>query len=257
MYYCSSAMPSCRQGFRRMAAFAAAALACVCLAACRNIVSMQYEYDEEVYLELDGSATVYVNASVPALVALRGAPLDVDPRARLDRNDVREFFASPVTEVQSITTSRRDNRRYVHVRLETRDIRRLNQAPPFAWSRYALAEKDGLAVYRQEVGVSAGKDVGNVGWTGQEMVAFRFHLPSRIPFHNAPSRDIERGNIIRWEQPLASRIKGEPVGIEVHMETESILMQTLTLFGLTIVAALATLALAVWFVMRRKGAALH
>jgi hypothetical protein len=86
------------------------------------------------------------------------------------------------------------------------------------------------------------------------MVAFRFHLPSRIPFHNAPSREIERGNIVRWEQPLDSRLQGQPLAIEVHMETESILVQTLLLFAITMVAALATMALAVWFVMRRRGA---
>ena len=240
-----------------MLALAAIFLVASGLGGCRSVISMQYEYDEEIYLDLDGSATVYVNASVPALVALRGAPLDVDPRARLDRNDVRAFFESPVTQVESVTTSRRDNRRYVHVRLEVNDIRRLSDAAPFAWSRYSLAGKDQLAVYQQQVGASVGKEVGNVGWTGQEMVAFRFHLPSRIPFHNAPSRTIERGNIIRWEQPLTSRIKGEPIAIEVHMETQSILTQTLVLFGITIIAALATLALAIWFVMRRKGAPIH
>lgn len=224
--------------------------------ACRSVLSMQYEYDEEIYLELDGSATVYVNASVPALVALRGAPLDVDPRARLDRNDVRAFFESPVTDVESVTTSRRDNRRYVHVRLAVDDVRRLSEAAPFAWSRYSLNEKGELAVFSQEIGASIGRDVGNVGWNGSEMVAFRYHLPSRIPFHNAPSRAIERGNIVRWEQPLASRLQGEPLAIEVHMETESILVQTLLLFAITIVAALATLGAAIWFVMRRKGAEL-
>lgn len=223
---------------------------------CRSVLYMEYEYDEEIYLELDGSATVYVNASVPALVALRGAPLDVDPKARLDRDEVRAFFESPVTQVESVTTSRRDNRRYVHVRLEVSDIRRLSDAAPFAWSTYTLNEKDELAVFRQDVGKPTGHEVGNVGWSGDEMVAFRYHLPSRIPFHNAPSREVERGNIIRWEQPLASRLQGEPLGIEVHMETESILMETLALFALTIVAALATLATAVWFVMRRKGAEL-
>jgi hypothetical protein len=223
---------------------------------CRSVLAMEYEYDEEIYLELDGSATVYVNASVPALVALRGAPLDVDPKARLDRDDVRAFFESPVTQVESVTTSRRDNRRYVHVRLGVSDIRRLSDAAPFAWSRYTLQEKEELVVFRQEVGKPTGLDVGNVGWSGNEVVAFRYHLPSRIPFHNAPSREVERGNIIRWEQPLASRLKGEPIGIEVHMETESILMQTLALFALTIIAALTTLGAAIWFVMRRKGAEL-
>jgi hypothetical protein len=221
---------------------------------CRSVLSVQYEYDEEIYLALDGSATVYVNASVPALVALRGAPLAVDSSARLDRNDVRAFFESPVTEVASVTTSRRDNRRYVHVRLEVADIRRLHEADPFAWSRYSLASTDGLVVFRQVVGPSAGHEVGNVGWTGEERVAVRLHLPSRVPFHNAQGREIERGNIIRWEQSLAERLEGEPLGIEVHMERESILFQTLALFGVTLVLALTTLALAIWWVMRRKGA---
>ena len=31
-----------------------------------------YEYDERVELSLDGSAVVDINASIPALVALRG-----------------------------------------------------------------------------------------------------------------------------------------------------------------------------------------
>jgi hypothetical protein len=224
------------------------------LSGCRSVLSPKYEYDEELYVSLDGSATLYVNASVAALVALRGAPLDPDPRARLDRNDVRAFFASPVTDVANVSTSRRDNRRYVHVRMDVPDVRRLSEAPAFAWSRYTLTTNDDVAVYKQEVGPSAGRDVGNVGWTGEELVAFRLHLPSRVPFHNAPSRAIERGNIIRWEQPLAARLNGEPLTLEVHMEPQSILFQTLTLFALTVLAALVTMGVAIWWVMRRKGA---
>jgi hypothetical protein len=247
-------MPAPRLGIPRTRGLAALLVAVLGLASCRSVLSVKYEYDEEVYLELDGSATVYVNASVPALVALRGAPLEVDSRARLDRNDVRAFFESPVAEVESVTTSRRDNRRYVHVRLDVPDIRRLHDAAPFAWSRYSLTGDEDLAVFQQVIGPSAARDVGNVGWSGDERVAFRLHLPSRVPFHNAQSREIERGNIIRWEQSLAERLEGEPLAIEVHMETESILFQTLALFGVTIVLALATLALAIWWVMRRKGA---
>ena len=257
MYYGSLTMPSlCRLCVRRLAAGLVMLIVALAFAGCRSVLSVKYEYDEEIYLELDGSATVYVNASVPALVALRGAPLDVDPRARLDRNDVRAFFESSVAEVESVTTSRRDNRRYVHVRLNVSDIRRLSEAAPFAWSRYALGEKDDIAVFRQEIGAAAGRDVGDVGWTGNELVAFRYHLPSRIPWHNAPNGTIERGNIVRWEQPLASRVKGEPVAIEVHMEQDSILAKTLSLFAITIVAALAPFGLAIWWVMRRKGAEL-
>ena len=45
-----------------------------------------------MYLRLDGSATVNVNASVASLVALRGVDLPVDPKARLDRGRVRALF---------------------------------------------------------------------------------------------------------------------------------------------------------------------
>ncbi len=200
---------------------------------CGSLLSAKYEYDEEAYLALDGSATIYVNASVPALVALRGAPLAVDSRARLDRNDVRAFFEAPGVTVESVTTSRRDNRRYVHARLQVDDIRRLGGTPGFSWSQYSFTRDDQSAVFRQKVGASVGRDVGDVGWTGRELVAFRLHLPSRVPFHNAPSREIERGNIIRWEQPLVDRLKGEPLSIEVHMEPNSILVQTLVLFAIT------------------------
>jgi hypothetical protein len=224
---------------------------------CGSVLSVKYEYDEDIHLALDGTATVYVNASVPALIALRGAELNPDPRSRLDRAKVRDLYRSAVTEVVSTTTSRRDQRQYVHLRIEVADITQLGRVAPFAWSTYALERKDPILIYKQVVGASAGRDVGNVGWRGNELVAVRLHLPSRVPFHNAQGRSVERGNIIRWEQPLAARLKGEPLAIEVHMETESILVRTLTLFGLMAVLALSTMALGIWWVMRRKGHPLH
>lgn len=220
---------------------------------CRSVLRPEYEYDEDVQLALDGSAVINVSASVPALVALRGADLDPDPRARLDRLKVRDFFASPVLEVANVSTSRRDNRRYVHVRLEVPDIRRLHEAPAFAWSRYAMSEQDDRIVYRQDMQASADRDVGGVGWRGDELMAVRLHLPSRVPWHNAPSRTIERGNIIVWEQPLSERLAGQPLAIEVHLETTSILGHTLGLFGITIVLAALTFVVAIWWTMRMGG----
>ena len=224
------------------------------VSACRNVIARKYEYEEDVYLRLDGSATVYVNAAVPALVALRDAPLPLDPSARLDRNDVRAFYQGPGVTVGSVSLSRREGRRYVHVRLEVEDIRRLSERPPFAWSRYRFVDRGDLWVFTQEMTAAAGKEVGNVGWQGNELVAVRLHLPSRIPFHNAPSRTVERGNILSWEQPLTARVKGAPLAIEVHMERDSILFQTLALFGGMALLALAALALFIWWV-RRMGAA--
>ena len=53
-------------------AFALVLIAVLASIACGNVIARKYEYEEEIFLALDGSATVYVNASVPALVALRG-----------------------------------------------------------------------------------------------------------------------------------------------------------------------------------------
>src|SRR6267378_6617748 len=87
-----------------------------------GVLKKQYEYEEELYLALDGSATLNVNASVPALVALRGVDLNVSPRARFDRDRVRAFFQGPGTIVRAISSSRRHGRRFVHVSLDVADV---------------------------------------------------------------------------------------------------------------------------------------
>ncbi|MEZ5287043.1 MAG: hypothetical protein R2712_20000 [Vicinamibacterales bacterium] len=232
-------------------------MACVLLlvAGCgTGLLSPKYEYEEEVYVSLDGSATVYVNAAVPALVALRGMDLPLDPRARLDRDRIRQLFESPVTHVANVSLSRRDGRRYAHLRIDVDDVRRLGEAAPFAWSRYRFEVGEESAEFTQRVGQPEGRDVGDVGWTGDELVAFRLHLPSRVTFHNSPSRAVERGNIIAWEQPLSERIAGTPVDIDVRMDSASILANTLLLFGTMMVLVAITFAAFIWFI-RRRGAA--
>jgi hypothetical protein len=226
--------------------------AVVLLVACgSNPLSRKYEYEEEVYVNLDGSATVYVNAAVPALVALRGADLPLDPAARFDRQDVRALFEAPVARVASVSMSRRDGRRYVHVRLDVDDIRRLGDAPMFAWSSYRFDVAGDTTEYSQAVDGAAGRDVGNVGWSGRELVAFRLHLPSRVTFHNSPAKEIRRGNIIVWEQSLADRRQGTPLAIDVKMDSESILANTLLLFGGMIVLVALTFVVFIWFIRSR------
>jgi hypothetical protein len=130
------------------------------------------------------------------------------------------------------------------------DIRQLHRQRMFAWSTYRFDRQSDSFVYRQRVGAPAGRPM-EIGWTGGEQVAFKMHIPSEIPYHNAPSRKTERGNILRWEQPLAARLKGEPLDVEVRMESESILYSTLLLFGFTIVAAAITFGAVIWWVVRR------
>jgi len=231
---------------------AAVALALACAAASTGCSGLfkQYEYEEDVYLALDGSATVYVNGSLAALNALRGSRFDTAPSARFKADEVRAFFSTPVTHVVSVTDSRRNNRRFAHVKLAVGDIRRLSDAPPFAWSRYDFSLDNGLFDYRQTVGAPAGGRPPDVGWNGRELVAFRLHLPSTVVEEPAGARH-ERGNILVWEQPLADRLAGRPLVLSARMETESILAHTLLLFGAAAGAALAALAVVVWWIARR------
>ena len=239
------------QRLNRAAALALVALAATFALGCASGgLFRQYEYEEDIYLSLDGTATVYVNSSVPALDALRGASLDTSPTARLDREAVRRFYTSPVTRVAQVSQSRRSGRRFLHVRLEVDDIRRLGATIPFQWSRYEFRRQDELYVYQQTLGASANKSVGDVGWRGDELVAFRLHLPSKIAYHNARTENFKRGNILVWEQTLRDRLRGEPLVLDARMQTQSILYRTLLLFGATFIAVAVTFAVVIVLVLR-------
>ena len=90
-------------------------------------------------------------------------------------------------------------------------------------------------------------------------MAFRLHLPSRIRDHNARDieedvpLDVQRGNILSWEQYLTDRLDGRPVAIQVRMDAESILYRTLWLFGGAFAAAVLLLGTIIWLTVR-KGA---
>jgi len=208
----------------------------------------QYEYDETVDLSLDGSATVYVNGSIPALVALHGVDFDVDPLARFNRAAIRRLYTAPGVMVRQLTTSRRNGRRFVHITLDVDDVQTLSALGPLSWSRYRLNRANGEYMFTQTIQGSAHRPVPGVEWTGRELVAFRLHLPSRVL---SSTDNLKRGNIVVWEQPFADRLAGAPTRFETRMETQSILFHTLLLFSLTFLAAVATLAVIVWLVVRQ------
>jgi hypothetical protein len=237
--------------------FAAVAAATACRG---GLLGKQYEYEEDLYLSLDGTATLVVNASLPALVALRGFDLDTSTTTRLDRDKIRAVYQSAVTNVTHVSPPwRRAGRRFVQVRIAVSDVRRLSETAPFSWSHYALTVQDGKAVFEQKVGASALRPgtLKQVGWNGSETVAFRLHLPSRILWHNSRDldsnqpNDVSRGNILSWEQHLADRLDGAPVDIRVEMDNQSILHRTLWLFVGAFAAAIVVLASLIWWAMRK------
>ncbi len=233
-----------------------ALLAVLMLSACSGGGGLfkAYEYEEEMFPALDGTATLYVNSSVPALNALRGSHFDTNPARPPDREEVRAFFDTPQAKVTRITFSRRSNRRYVHVRFDVANIETLGAAGPFAWSTYSFKRDGELFYYKQNVGAATGAAVGDVGWDGDEIIAFRMHLPSKIAYHNAGAGNPGRGNILTWEQSLRERLRGTPLTLDARMETESILYRTIALFGATFVVVALLFVVIIWRVLRRGAA---
>jgi hypothetical protein len=247
--------------FRLAAAVVSLAIVLGTMGCGGGLFGKQYEYEEDLYLSLDGSAEIIINTSLAALKALRG--VDIDPRlSQEDRDKLRAAYRSPVSEVKRIGRPwTRNGRRFVQLRLEVTDISKLPKDGPLSWSRYELIEQGGQHVYRQTVTASALRPgtLQNVGWNGSELVAFRLHLPSRIQYHNArdletnETSDVQRGNILAWEQHLSDRLAGQPVQIEVRMDSQSILYRTLWLFAGAFAAAVLVLVIAIWLTIR-KGA---
>jgi len=186
---------------------------------------------------------------------MHGIDLDTRPTARLDRAAVRQFFTSGAASVTRLSTSRRKGRRFIHLRLEVSDVGQLSQAAPFSWATYQMYRKGDQYIYKQTVGAPVGHQVGDVGWRGNELVAFRLHLPARILYHDAPSKMVERGNILVWEQTLADRLKGTPIHIEARMENQSILYSAITLFGAMAVVVVVLFTGIIWWVVRKGRAA--
>jgi hypothetical protein len=233
-------------------------LAAAAAAGCSTVFGRQYEYEEELYLSVDGSASVIVNTSLAALDALRGLSVGPigEPPDRERARQIIERVGCPVTAVGRPWT--RNGRRFIQVRLATPDVRTLSACPLLSWSTYALApmEESGLR-YQQRVGAPAATGgADTAGWSGQEVVAFRLHLPSRIRYQNVKrldgsNGDTERGNILTWEQMLTDRRAGKPLDLEVRMDATSILNVAVVLFLGALVAAVLTLLLVVWLVRRR------
>ena len=234
-------------------ALALTALAILLLASCARPFGRQYEYEEELYVELDGSATVTVNTSLAALAALHGLDVPLDPAAAVDRDAIRAMYSSPVTTVTRVSRPwRRDGRRFVQIRLDVSDVRQLPSVKPFAWARYGFTRLGERLEFVQELGAPEGRAVGDVGWDGNEVVAIRLHIPSRVTWHNAPSQLVERGNILTWEQPLKARLAGEPLHVDARFGSQRILVLTVTLFLAAMAAAAVTVSgLLLWVV--RKG----
>src|SRR5436190_1019555 len=265
-----------RQMLLRVRAAAVAIVLAASVAACNSRggpLGTEYEYEEDLTLSLNGSATLVVNASISALVALRGLPLNPDPRTRGDqlKEQIQALYASPYTRVGRISAWTRHGRRFVGIHLSVSDVRALWQTAPFSWAKIELREQGEQVVFRETLSKPAAPPdaLAKAGLTGNEIVAFRLHLPARIRFQNShyldrpESRPTSRGNILTWEQRFGQRLAGLPIAyaedrtsdvMEVRTDRASILYRTLWLFALAFATALLVIAGLIWLTIRRAPA---
>jgi hypothetical protein len=243
---------------RRRLGGAIGGLALALIAACSNPLGRQYEYEEQLYLSVNGSATVVIDASIAALVALRGMSLDPSIRTSVDREKIRALFETNGCEGVDVGQPWvRRGRRFVQVHVTASRVRDLERCAPLSWSRYQFTREADTIEFVQDVGPPTPGDPGDVNWNGSELVGFKLHAPSTVFFHNV--RRLEdgtagapaRGNILTWEQRLADRRAGAPIRMEVRMGAESILFRTLWLFASAFAAAVAVLGGLIWITVRR------
>ena len=86
--------------------------------------------------------------------------------------------------------------------------------------------------------------------TGDELIAFRVHVPSVVEYHNAGPGNLRRGNIVVWEQSLQTGCGATPLELEVQMQPQSILYRTLILFASMLAAVALLFGVTVWRVVR-------
>jgi hypothetical protein len=248
--------------FVRFASRAMLVIACVSMSACSTSwwpFGAHYEYEEQLYLSVDGRATVVIDASLPALVVLRGLPIDSSPSSSIDRDGIRRALESAGCQVDSVSRLwTRSGRRFVQIQIAVADVRQPQSCGLLAWSSYSLTPiaPDGLE-FQQTVRPARQILAANAeGWDGTELVAFKLHAPSRIRYQNIKRLDgtngtFERGNILTWEQRLKDCLAGTPVAMDVRMDATSILHTTLWLFAGAFAAAVLLLVVVIWMVMRK------
>ena len=248
-------------------------LAALLGSACANPFAPQYEYEEQVYLEVDGRASVVIDTSLLALAALRGSAIDPAIATATDRNVVRRLVTAAGCQVDDVSRFwTRHGRQFVQIQVSAAHVKDLPACRLLSWSTYSLDKIDagpfaGGLRFQQHLGPpspsglrraspSSPGEATSTNWAGDELVAFKVHLPSRILDHNVKllngtNGTTERGNILTWAQTLTDRRAGKPLDMRADMDGKSILHTTLWLFAGAFAAAVALLVVSIWLVIRK------
>lgn len=201
-----------------------------------------YEYEEEVYLEVDGSGEIRMSGSTDVVGALHGlSETSVETASNL--------FEGQGVEILSAFETERERRKFVHVEARFSDWESLCGLPVFRDRRCRLERgEEGLAL---ELSLPSPRVKALERIDPQALLALRYHFPSTIRHHNSAG-DVERGNILAWKRTLREHFAGRPLELAVRFDRRTILAATVRVMGLALALVLGSIATAL-FVMVRKG----
>ena len=222
-----------------------------------------YEYEEDLYLSLDGSAELIVNASIPALVTLRGLDLPLDPaaQARPRRDPRRVHVAADRGHARQPAVAPARAALRADPRCASTDIRKLTDAAPvLVVARTSWPRRTALVVYRQTC-----RRISACGRARSERRLDR-RRARRVPAPPAEQDRLAQRARPRDQRAKRHRARKHPgvgaapdrsarrtaLSIEVRMDRQSILHRTLWLFAGAFLPPSSSLRF-VWLTIR-KGA---
>jgi len=213
---------------------------------------LRYEYEQEFWLRVDGGGSVSVTGQPRLWAAFKGLPGGGPAEAEATLEAARTAFERSGLRIRRLRVTHRQGRAYVQVAADFDDVNRLGGSPAFPELRITFRESGGRLLLAGDW--TPRPPVTPQGADSEELVAVRFHLPSKIYEHKNASAGVERGNILAWREPLAQALAGRGLDFGATLDARSILWSTVNLFAASIAAALLLLAaIAVWVVRAGRG----
>jgi hypothetical protein len=208
-----------------------------------------YEYEHEIWLNVDGSGSVYVTGPPALWTAFKGLGKPEDPGGTATPDAARALFEASGLRVRRATLTHRGGRPYLFVAADFSDVNRLSGSRAFPDLDLRLVrEGDRLRLSGTWRRPDATRSV--VVGARDGLMAVRFHLAAKIYDHRNASDGVERGNILGWRQELSAALAGNPLVLGATMAERSILGSTVALFGWAIAAALALLGGSLYLAFR-------
>lgn len=210
---------------------------------------LTYEYEHEIWLQVDGSGVVNVTGRPGLWTAFKNLPTDPNDADAM-KAAARELFERSGLEVRRVTVTKRRGQPYLFVSAAFRDVNRISFTPAFPDLRVGLRREGGRlhldGSWQRPIGALGGGEGDREG-----LMAVRFHLPSKVYGHRRAADGVERGNILGWRQDVAAALDEGRLEFGAEMDERSILSSTVMLFAGAVVLAALLLALALWAVVRQ------